>query len=377
MSGRRGSMPRKHSLRRMPSIAEDEHDVPPPPLPEKSPKRVHGPAVFQPMYPGYPPPAYTIDKQQYPESTSTLASAPTASPSLEEREDIQPSWRARKGGWCRLALLVLLPIVSHWGYTRTLGKHESFEYRSSEKNKKKIAREFLRYPSPPATSPPSSNLTFPAGSYTFTTALANVSTACTSNPDTFRCYPYSTYSAAPAASTAQFFWTIAPANGEEAAAAASSSSSSSSSYAITASNNPFVPQFSNVPLAFLDRGQPTERMTFNFTMNAAVIPAAPLDASGVAATCYFNGTVMSATIWTRLAATFPAANLTFGSAVGAGAPASSSFADWPYAVEIAQVASAGLGVPDCRSAADGSALGSFALAPGSGDCECFYSNYEL
>jgi hypothetical protein len=147
---------------------------------------------------------------------------------------------------------------------------------------------------------------------------------------------------------------------------------------ISAASNPFVPQFSNVTLSLLDSDLATERLTFNFPMNAAVVPSSPLNSStNAAATCYFNHTVVSATLWTRKPAEYPR-NLTSSvSSGGNGTHASTNFDNWPYAVQLAQVAGSGTGTPDCRDLS-GRPVGSYELPVGtSGDCSCSYSNFGL
>lgn len=190
-----------------------------------------------------------------------------------------------------------------------------------------------------------------------------MTTGCTSDPNTFRCYPFTTYNTSKTASSTTFFWTIAQVTGW--------------SYVISAAPNPFVPQFTNITLTLLDGNMDTERMTFSFPMTAAVIPSAPLDASNTAATCYFTRTTMSATIWTRKRAEYPV-NLTTNVSNGEeGSRSSDSFENWPYAVEIAQVSSTRDGPPDCKDS-NGNKVGNVTL-PGSrgGQCSCDYSNFGL
>lgn len=220
----------------------------------------------------------------------------------------------------------------------------------------------------PSGSPSASSQAqqFPSGSYTFTTALANVTTNCTSNPDTFSCYPYSVYSPAdPSRSSAAFTWVIAP---------AAFCSDADPRYVVSAPASPFAPSFSNVSMVLVDGGQATERLTFNFPMDIAVVPSKPLVAGrDTAATCYFNGTVMSATVWTRMRASYPATITD----VPAPVNASTAFAPWPFAVEVAQVQQAGAGVPDCLDSR-GVSVGNFSVTGGSAaECGCWYSNTAL
>lgn len=217
---------------------------------------------------------------------------------------------------------------------------------------------------PPSKAALSSTI-FPGGSYSFTTALAGVSAGCTSNPSTWRCFPYATYdSANPGLSAAVFSWLIRP--------------TSADSLVISSSDNPFAPSFPNITLQVLDPGHPQERFTFNLTLEKYVAASAPLEpTSNEAAFCWFNQTVMSVTIWTRKTAEYPG---------GIGdlellreEPGSNSFAPWPFAVEVKQVQGGEDGPPDCRTMggrAVGGDLGS-GRTGGEGTCRCEYRNFGL
>lgn len=217
---------------------------------------------------------------------------------------------------------------------------------------------------PPSHAALSSTI-FPGGSYSFTTALASVSTGCTSNPSTWRCFPYATYDpTTPGLSAVIFSWIIRP--------------TSADSLVISSSDNPFAPTFSNITLQVLDPGQPQERFTFNLTLEKYVAAGAPLEpGSNEAAFCWFNQTVMSVTIWTRKPAEFPG---------GVGdlellreEPASNTFSSWPFAVEVRQVQRSEDGPPDCRTMG-GRAVGgdlSSGRAGEEGTCRCEYRNFGL
>ncbi len=203
---------------------------------------------------------------------------------------------------------------------------------------------------------------FPTGAYSFITALSTVSTACTSNPATFRCFPFAAYTAAsPNASAATFNWII--------------TRDADQRYVISSSDNPFAPSFANLSMMFLDVNQYNERFVFNFTMAKSVAASAPLSGDPAAATCWFNHTVLSATLWTRARASYPV-NI---SAVPDPRNATFNFNPWPYKVDITQVQVAEPGVPDCMDAS-GRRVGDFQATPTPGvksDCECGYTNYGL
>lgn len=207
---------------------------------------------------------------------------------------------------------------------------------------------------------------FPAGSYSFTTALYDVKTDCTSNNSTFRCYPYRTYNQSRPDAANTYFWTITPVN--------------SWAYTISAAPNPFVPQFANLSLTQRDANQPGERLTFDFRMHgaAAAPPAALNNNDSRAATCYYHDMLVAGTVWTRRPAAFPA-NLTtpVSNGGGRGRPlaASTAFDPWPYAVRVVQSTR---GAPDCRDQ-DGNRVGGDLGPPPdrAGECSCSYANFDL
>lgn len=144
-------------------------------------------------------------------------------------------------------------------------------------------------------------------------------------------------------------------------------------YTISSSASPLAPSFTNLTMTLVDGNQYTERFTFNFTMHNAVVPSAPLN--GVAedqeTLCWFNSTLVSATIWTRMRATYPSG---IGD-VEAAVNATNVFAPWPFAVEVRQVEE---GTPTCRDL-DGRVVGGDMSPDGiqGGQCGCWYANHGL
>jgi hypothetical protein len=251
----------------------------------------------------------------------------------------------------------------------------SSEYHKSNRRRRRLEQRRRREstganvstsnnPNPQDMPPPN---IFPAGSFAFTTSLANISTSCTTNPSTWRCYPYATYAQSPSLSLATFFWVITPLN--------------SYTYLISSTENPFAPMFTNLTLTLLDGNQYNERFVFNFTSDKVGVPAAALDEQNSAATCKFPVTVFRATIWTRrpgdLGKGSAGGNSTSGGAggVGGGAPASSAqFGSWPGQVEVMQTQRAGQDVPSCMDYA-GNRIGNFAIPGSQESCSCRYSNF--
>ncbi|OAA63729.1 hypothetical protein SPI_03892 [Niveomyces insectorum RCEF 264] len=314
---------------------------------------------------------------------------------LEAAADLPPGrsqnsdWFSKRGGWWRVALTTLLLAAVAVG----LGLGIKFG---------------LRGRSPPAASdntattppPPAQSTQFPAGSYAFTVALTNVSTGCTNNGFAFGCYPSTVFSSSSSSSTksqnasaATFYWVIAATT----TSGSPGSSSASTAYTISSGDTPSTssreppsdfaaPSFHGVPMQTLDSGQDTERLVFNFSMTLSYVPMSDLIAAQTSsATCYFNQTTFSATIWTRRRATYPPdiANTTAVASGTAASAASAVYLPWPFAVEVAEVQPAGPGVPECLDY-HGRSLGNFSVSSVSddnaaapfavGQCGCWYTN---
>ncbi|KAK8043589.1 hypothetical protein PG993_006019 [Apiospora rasikravindrae] len=335
----------------LPVIEEDSashDDDETPKVPEKSPRRVSPLAAA----------ASTRARASTPRET---AASPTPSSSTANPECIAP----KRGGWYRVALMAALAICAVVALTvgLTIGLRQKNNSSPATPNNQE------------GEQPP---VLFPAGSYAFTTALYNITTDCTTNKSTFRCYPFHTYSQSKSKSdaAATYFWTIAPVN--------------SWAFQISAAPNPFVPQFANLSLTQLDANQFSERLMFSFSMHgAAVVPTTALGDinnhdDDRAATCYYNDTRVTGTIWTRRPAEFPA-NLTTpvsngGGREGAGGKgkpmtSSTTFDPWPYAVRVVQSTR---DPPDCRDA-DGNRVGGDFGRPldRAGECSCSYANFDL
>ncbi|CAJ2500244.1 Uu.00g030970.m01.CDS01 [Anthostomella pinea] len=330
----------------VPSIAESDDTAPPVPL--KSPARrsmLNGPGMnaYNHPYRGEAPPAYS----SFSIPSSSSSDIPPDQPPPKDR---RPTWLVRRGGWCKVGLLALVTVMCLVGIIVgvVLGVRNSKNNSNNNSN----------------TSQGPLPVRFPAGSYAFTAALSNTSTACTSNPATFRCYPYTTYNSTSSFADASttFFWTIVE--------------TAQDVYTISSTANPFAPQFTNVSLALLDGGLSSERLSFTTPLgDAAVVPTGPIvEGSNEVTTCYYNDTVLSTMIWTRRGAQFGGYATTTGG--NRGGDGSKNFDAWPYAVQVARTAAPGSGVPDCRNA-DGERVGDFAVVDGGGECGCWYANFGL
>ncbi|KAK5657103.1 hypothetical protein OQA88_3631 [Cercophora sp. LCS_1] len=328
--------PGRRSLRfsmPLPVILEDAVAVPPPVIPQKSPRRhtLNGYAshIIAPL--SCAPVLQTSEIHHYSDDSAPDRKSDPPKEGLRE-----VPWIARRGGWLRLVAVFLLfgSLLVGLAVGLTVGLKD-------------------RSRSPPTALPTD---LFPTGSYSFTTALTNISTSCTTNPSTWRCFPYSVFdSANPGLSAATFNWIIQPI--------------SASAYVISSSDNPFAPSFTNTTLVRVDANQPEERFTFSFTMDKAVTPSAPLGGGNELATCWFNGTRMTATIWTKLRAEYPEDIKEVETPINA----TNLYRPWPFRVEVTHET---VVAPECRDL-KGRIVGGD-LRTGEGEmCRCQYENFGL
>ena len=214
-------------------------------------------------------------------------------------------------------------------------------------------------------SQPESGKAFPEGTYRFETVLESISTDCTTQNSTYRCYPYSTYSEAPDASMAVFDWTI-EANDHE-----------SNAYQISSTKNPFSIVFQNATMNLMEAGTMEERFEFNAALNMTVIPDRPSDPrnGNRASICYYSGAIFSARIYTKKEKAWPK-----------GSSSETIVEDnktrnprrWPYAATMKQAVKVKNDVPDCKDAV-GNSMEGFGRneATGGGECSCGYTNFNI
>lgn len=202
---------------------------------------------------------------------------------------------------------------------------------------------------------------FPAGSYAIETYLSSITTNCTSNPATWRCYPYTTYAESTTISAATFSWIITM----------NEPSTNPPSYSISSTDNPFSIVFSAMPLTLLDSGLSTEHYSFVLTsMNKPVVPSSAITTANIAATCYFNQSSLEGRLYTKMAKTYPPSSVPSS---GTSGNSTTSFVPWPYAAYVDQTDSGGENVPQCFDN-HGNVVGYFAAETG-GECSCLYQNY--
>src|SRR6478735_999560 len=177
-------------------------------------------------------------------------------------------------GYCACGRCYCCCCFGYWTFDRVEGRVSRISETLSLTNTDSRDRA-----PPQETSTSEPPATFPAGSFAFKADLQNTTTDCTSNPSTWRCYPYEK------GSSATFFWII--------------SSNNDSSYNISSTENPFAPSFTNLTLKVLDKDTSQERLQFSFSMNKTIVPDDQLSSSNRAAKCTFDDTLFEATLWTQ------------------------------------------------------------------------------
>ena len=226
------------------------------------------------------------------------------------------------------------------------------------------SNDSTRGASPAATTTPSDG-PFPVGAYSMVTFLETVSTACTGNPATWLCYPYTTYNESSTKSAATYDWIITAVKPTE---------TSSSNLTISSSNNPFALTFKDVPLEMLDRGLSTERYRFQVPMDKIVVPTVSITTDNSRATCWFNGTTFQAQLYTKRAKVYPPTDAPQQMATG-------GMKAWPFAIEVKQVIGGGQDIPECYKVRDGITgsriMDNLAPMSASGTCSCQYKNYGV
>jgi len=163
-------------------------------------------------------------------------------------------------------------------------------------------------------------------------------------------------------------------------------------------------------MTLLDANQYTERFTFSFVMAMTVVPLPATNSNDKnngnrknggaadAAICWFNETVVSATIWTRLPASY-AGNVGMNATNSTYARDNNGFAPWPFAVQVEKtVVGKGDGILECKDAAGNTIASQYRervrgeattvstttrkqeqhmRREEEGRCECVYANFGL
>ena len=274
----------------------------------------------------------------------------------------------RRGGWTRLAvvigvaLLVIIALAVGLGVGLTRKKHHKSQGETSGPS--------------PGNGPPQK---FPLGEYSLITALKGVETTCTSNPATWRCYPYVPYSpdgSTNSSSLASFNWIISNTSSTYATNTSGSTPDEGvpANLTVSTQNDPFGITFNKQPLTYVSTtlNASSTRYTFTFTMPKMVIPSPAVTADNSAAECFFNQSIFTGNLYLSAPHNFPSGALSNSSISG-------GYEQWPYAVDITQTAIGGANVPNCYETVDGHVgariTDGLIAEAASAQCLCDYRNY--
>ena len=210
-----------------------------------------------------------------------------------------------------------------------------------------------------SATPSSSPAPYPAGSYALPVHLTTVSSNCTANPATWRCYPFTTFASSANLSLVTFYWIITV-------------SGSPRRYDISSADNPFVVTFANVSLTLLEPGTDDERYHFSLPYDQASDPNVQITADDSQARCFYNRTTFEADMYTRKMAEDPPK---------VPSKAVSDWQNWPHAVEVMQSIGGGQDVPNCYELANGNIGARITTGlnpqPVEEQCQCIWKNYDL
>jgi hypothetical protein len=317
-----------------------------------------------------PPPPY-----EWAPPASAVRSEDAAYASEEEKlARLRRTWSGatgKRGGWGRLVLLVIA-IVAILGLAIGLGVGLTIGRKQSKGNGNTTGSNSTN------TTPQDSSMPlqqFPLGQFSFSTTLRTQQTNCTTNPATWRCYPYTVFDPSNpstlATSQSTFDWIIQNSSAIYANDTTPSTPLSGvpANLTISSTANPFALTFAAQELTYAaDSNATSPRLTFTFSLPKIVVPTAALTSNNAATQCYFNSTILSGTIYLD-AQPDSSANTT-----GDG-----SYQSWPYADEITQSSPGGEGTPECYEVVDGN-LGErvsegFEDAGDGAECRCEYRNF--
>jgi hypothetical protein len=337
----------------LPAISEDgnsvgSRDSVAPAIPARSLKRNVGPPRLSVLE---SPPSYWED------DNSINAGKDAEKASRWRDEIINNRHVAKRGGWMRFCLIALVVLSCIAGLVIGLvfglkkGQHTAqvIPHPNLKSNINKSSSNHN-----PSSINTGAAAKFPVGNYSINTFLSNVTTDCTSNSNTWLCYPFSTYSQSQSASAATFDWIV------------SVDPEDSKNYTISSTPNYFSIMFANLTLFLRAADTPNEHYFFSTVMRKPTRPTTQIGSSNVAATCYFNSTTLQGYLYTRMPKTYPNTSTDSGNESGA-------FASWPYAVSVEQTATSGSGTPTCLDR-NGNSMGDFSAREQNEQCSCKYLN---
>ena len=144
--------------------------------------------------------------------------------------------------------------------------------------------------------------------------------------------------------------------------------SSGPSYKISSSDNPFTLPFVDANLTLRSKNQPDEHYAFTTVIEKIVIPDGAISSDGAAARCYYNNSMISAKLYTKMQTMLPN-----NETVSAAQKPEGS---WPGAVEIWQTSP---DPPVCYKAVGGGPDGEQVQLQGAvteSECKCEYADFE-
>lgn len=199
-------------------------------------------------------------------------------------------------------------------------------------------------------------LEFPVGQWTVAATLVQANTGCTSNPDIWRCYPYTL------GGQTMFDLTIANTSAlyaPNSTAAEDTGPAGLPASLMISSSNPFAIPFTNQSLTYISsRANATaSRLEWSFEMDKSVMPSSSIMADGGAAECTFPQTLLTGMLYLNAPRT---------SSVGMDTENA-----WPYAVEIRQSTQG----DDREAVCWGIRSGSVSVPGAVGTCDCVYRNH--
>ena len=245
--------------------------------------------------------------------------------------------------WWRQRRAVLVAFVMVLLVTLAIGLGVGLSHRRKDATKKAAG----------AGNRTETALEFPLGQWTVGAVLVESNTACTSNPDAWRCYPYTV------GGETIFDLTITNSSALHAPNSTARAQAALPANLTISSSNAFAIPVSNQSMAYV---APTEnstaaRLEWSFQMAKTVMPDSDMMAGGEAAHCTFPGTMLTGRLYLKAPRSTSEGIMSEG--------------EWPYAVEIRQSMESSGEAIDCQ----GMRGGSVSVRGAGGTCDCVYRNY--
>ncbi|KAF2170093.1 hypothetical protein M409DRAFT_64458 [Zasmidium cellare ATCC 36951] len=385
---------------RLQSVTENRHPRAPPPIPVKSILRNSTSTLSLPssiiVTPpqdhesdkqtsssgtaatgGTAPPSYHwVPEQRAVDNESSLDSGPVEGEKLAElRRNGGYKRRNKRGGWWRMLLviivvcIVVVGLAVGLGVGLTVGRREHGSQDDAGANTSGAPGNETQGSGPQP---------FPLGQYTMLTALKNVSTDCTSNAETWTCYPRTIYDPSNPSSggLATFDWILTNTSSIFATMGSGPTPNEGvpANISISSTDNPLSIAINNQSLTYISSASnsSTARLTFSYTMGKSVFPATSLTDNNVGTQCFFNQTVFIGTLYLSAPRNYPPEGTNSSSV-------QSSNIQWPYAVEVTQSSPGGEDSPACYEYMNGvnrdRITTGLTAQPQNSQCSCDYNNF--